>query len=109
MKFKNLFQRKALKAGMGYTVGNYFLKGISIITIPIFTRLLSTSDYGLYNTYLSYESIIYIILGMALHSSVKNARYEFKGEIDSYISSVSLLAVFNLMIFLIIGNLVSEY
>lgn len=42
--------KKVIKAGIGYTVGNYLLKGLSFITIPIFTRIMSTSDYGLYNT-----------------------------------------------------------
>ena len=33
---------RVLKAGIGYTIGNYLLKGLSFFTIPIFTRLLTT-------------------------------------------------------------------
>ena len=30
-------QSRVLKAGFGYTIGNYLLKGLSFFTIPIFT------------------------------------------------------------------------
>ena len=45
---------KVVKAGAGYIVGNYMLKGLSFLTIPIFSRLMSTSDYGLYNMFLAF-------------------------------------------------------
>ena len=35
------------KAGTFYFIGNIFNKGISFLTVPIFTRILSTSDYGI--------------------------------------------------------------
>ena len=41
--------RNMLKAGVVYTFANIFLKSVSIITAPIFTRLLTTSDYGVVN------------------------------------------------------------
>ena len=52
---------RVLKAGIGYTIGNYLLKGLSFFTIPIFTRLLTTQDYGKYNVFLSYENIIFVL------------------------------------------------
>ena len=36
---------KVLQAGMGYTIGNYLLKGINLITLPIFARLMNKTDY----------------------------------------------------------------
>ena len=68
---------RVLKAGIGYTIGNYLLKGLSFFTIPIFTRLLTTQDYGKYNVFLSYENIIFVLIGFAIHSSYKNARYRY--------------------------------
>ena len=43
---KNQFQNKVVKAGAGYIIGNYLLKGITFLSAPIFTRLLSTEEYG---------------------------------------------------------------
>ena len=41
--------KSAVKAGLWYTIGNIALKGCAFLTLPVFTRLLSTSDFGVYN------------------------------------------------------------
>ena len=46
-------KKTLLKASSLYFLGNIFDKAIAFITIPIFTRLLSTEDYGIIGTYLS--------------------------------------------------------
>lgn len=48
-------QNSIKRAGVGYTIGNYLIRGLGFLTVPIFSRLLSTADYGFYNTYTSYE------------------------------------------------------
>ena len=52
-----------LKAGLGYTIGNYMIKGLTFFSIPIFARLLSPDNYGIYNTYIAYESILCMCVG----------------------------------------------
>ena len=69
---------KVLRAGVGLTIGNYLLKGVVFLTAPIFARLMTTADYGVYNVFVSYESIFFVILGLAIHSSYKNAYYKFR-------------------------------
>ena len=68
-------KNKYLKAGFGYTIGNYLLKGLSFLTMPIFARLLTTAEYGEYGTFLSYEGMLFVVIGFAIHSSYKNAYY----------------------------------
>lgn len=80
-------------ASVGYTIGNYFLKGIGIITVPIFSRLLSTADFGTYNTFLAYESILYLFMELALHQSIKNAKYKYDEKVDEYTSSITLIPI----------------
>lgn len=63
--------KRYIKAGIGYTVANYFIKGLSFITLPIYVRLMSTADYGNFNTYVAYESMLSVVLGLALHASLK--------------------------------------
>ena len=65
--------KKALRAGLGYTIGNILVKGLTFISIPIFARLLSVADYGLYNTFGSYVTIMTFVVGLTLHTSVRNA------------------------------------
>lgn len=101
--------KKAIKAGVGYTIGNLLIKSVGFLSIPIFTRLLSSTEYGIFNSYLAYESIVFIIIGFALHSSIKNAKYKYKDKFNEYCSSILLIYIINLIIFLIIGNLVYPF
>lgn len=98
---------KVIKAGVGYTVGNYLLKGLSFLTIPIFARILSTEDYGIVNTFGSYESILFVIIGLAIHSSFKNARYKYGtleegakqgSDYGTYVSNAYLFIIINALI-----------
>lgn len=96
-------------AGIGYTIGNLLVKGLAFLTIPIFSRLMSTADYGIYNTFMAYSSILTIIVGLALHSSVKNAKYDFKGRLAEYSSSVVLLIIFNAVLLLALAICFSSW
>lgn len=109
---------KAVKAGVGYVIGNYLIKGLSFLTIPIFTRLLSTADYGKYNIFLAYEGIIFLFIGLALHSSYKNARYKYKttteGAIDgfdyyTYVSDSCLAIIANTIVWFLVCNILFTY
>lgn len=95
--------KKALKAGVGYTIGNIFIRGISFISAFLFARILSVSDYGTFNTFSAYASILFVFSGFALHSSIKNAKIDYKDKVDEYCSSVTLLTILNSIFLLIIA------
>ena len=97
-------QNKVVKAGAGYVIGNYLLKGITFLSAPIFTRLLTTEEYGKFGTYLSYEGILYIIIGLALHSSITNAMYKYRERFDEYVSSMVLLTAISTAVWLVAAN-----
>ena len=40
-----------VKAAAVYTLASVFSKGLAIITVPIFTRIMSTSEIGVVNLY----------------------------------------------------------
>lgn len=94
---------KPIKASIGYTVGNYCLKGIGLITIPIFSRLMTTADFGTYNTFLAYESILYIIMCLALHGSLKNALYRYDKKFSNYVTSIAIIPLLMFFLFFMIS------
>ncbi|MBQ8798855.1 MAG: oligosaccharide flippase family protein [Lachnospiraceae bacterium] len=96
---------KVVKAGIGYVLGNILLKGITFLSAPIFTRLLTTAEYGDYNTYLSFESIFYILIGLALHSSINNAKYKYEHRLEEYVSSIVLFLFFSTGVWFLGANL----
>lgn len=99
-----LKKNKVASAGLGYTIGNYLLKGINFLTIPIFTRLMSTEHYGIYSTYMTYDAIISVFIAFALHSSLKNAKYKYKEQFEDYISSILILPIIFLLFLLVVIN-----
>ena len=59
LKYKNL--SIVVKASIWFTICNVLLKGISVITVPLFTRLLPSSEYGVLSVLSSYEQVIMIL------------------------------------------------
>lgn len=86
--WKKKREYNGIKAGIWYTMGNMLIKGIPFLTLPIFTRLLSTADFGIYNTYISYESVLGILLGFGISGTVKIAKTDYNDNFEEYISSV---------------------
>ncbi len=78
-----------LRAGIWYTVSSFMTKGIAFITTPIFTRLLSSEDYGKYNNFVAWIGIIAIVATMDMHATVNRARFDYE-NLDAYLSSVAI-------------------
>ena len=113
---------KVIKAGIGYTIGNYLLKGLSFLSVPVFSKLLSTTEYGRYNTFVSYEGILFVLIGAAIHSSYKNARYKYgtfeenvatENDYHTFVSVTILFEVISFAVWLltvnILGNVLSSW
>jgi len=93
---KPLFlKNKNTKAGSFYLFGNLFNKAIAFLTIPIFTRLLTTNEYGIVSTYISFVTIVGTFVTFSLGSSIRTAFMDFKSDLDSYISSIMFLSILN--------------
>ena len=97
-----------LKAGIGYTVANVLIRGIGFLTLPIFSRLLEPTDFGIYNVFIAWDAILFVVVGLALHSSVKSANWEFPGKIDDFISSISIVYLINMAVLLIMACLFGD-
>lgn len=80
------------KSSIVFTVASLFTNGLSIITVPIFTRLMSTSDIGVVNIYNSWFSMIGSVACLALTSGgFMVGLKEYRSERDSYVSSILTL------------------
>lgn len=62
----------AAKAALWFTICNALQKGISLLSTPIFTRLLTTEQYGVYTVYQSWYQIISIFATLNLFYGVFN-------------------------------------
>ncbi len=91
------------KASTYYLVGTFFNKGMSFLTVPIFTRLLTTYDYGIVNTYTSWSGIIGVIFSLAIYMGIRAAFIDYEDTIDEF---VSVCNTFTIITSLIISSLV---
>lgn len=90
--------KTVLKSGIWYIFSNFFLKGIGFITTPIFARLLTKNEFGLYNNYLAWVSFFVILVTLNLEASLVSAKFEFKTNIHEYISSILLLSTISALV-----------
>lgn len=100
---------KEIKAGLGYTIGNVFIKGMAFVSLPIFSRILTTEQFGIYNTYMAYEAILAIILGLGMYSSIKNAKIDFPDDVDAYVSTLLKVTLVPLIICILIIVFARDY
>lgn len=97
----NSTNRKALKSGIWYTASNFLVKSIAFLTTPIFTRILTKTDFGLYNNYVSWLAIATILVTLNLDSTLISARYDYANSFDEYIFSVLSLSAVSTVLWLI--------
>ena len=96
---KELLKSKVVKAGTWYTLTNFFTIGISFLTLPIFTRLLSTEDYGITSVYSSYLNIFVIVFSLDVVASIQRGKFDFKDNYNQFVSSVLFLGTISFIIF----------
>lgn len=91
---------KVLKAGIWYTVSTVFVKAIAVISMPIYTRLLSTHDYGIASTFSSWYSLMFIVCSLDLEMSIGRAKQDFGTELRKYVGSLQVLSgLFSIVLF----------
>lgn len=84
-------------------LGKFLLQGIAFFTTPIFTRILTTEDYGYTALYYSWLSIFSLIIGLQTHGSIANARIREDIDMDLYLSSIMTISSFSFLILLILS------
>ena len=78
------------KASTFYLIGSLFNKGIGFITVPIFTRILTLSDYGIVTTYNSWVSIISMFISLALYMGIRLSFVDYEKKVNDFLSTILL-------------------
>ena len=70
--------RVALKAGAWYLISQIIIRGLTFLTTPIFTRLLSTDQYGVVRVYESWIDMLLPVFGLCIYQSMSRAKLDMK-------------------------------
>ena len=89
---------KPIMSSIVYMLVVFFQSGINLITTPIFSRILTTADYGITSTYQSWYNILSVFITLNLSAGVyNNALIDFekeRKEMTSSFLSISTILTF---------------
>lgn len=83
-----------MRASFWFLICAFLQRGISVITTPIFTRLLSTSEYGQFSVFNSWMGIITVLVTLNLSAGVyTQGLVKFDDKRNVYTSSLQGLTL----------------
>lgn len=68
-----------------YLVGDFFAKLLSLISIAVFTRILSVEDYGIFGVFNASIGLLLVIITLGFHSAVSRYFFEHRADFNSFI------------------------
>lgn len=109
-KIKTRLQRinKPAKASLYYTMASIISKGALLAFTPVFTRILSPDEYGIYSLYSSWMGIFTVIETLEISGNLFYAGLGKDEDKDSYLlSSITLQCIMS-SVFLILSFLFKD-
>lgn len=98
-----------VKASFWFLVCMILQKGITVITTPIFTRLLGAANYGAFSAYNSWEGIISVFVTLRLTSGVyTQGLVKFERERDEFSTAMQGLSSFVMACYFVVYMLFSK-
>ena len=92
------------KATLWFTICNLLVKGISFISVPIFTRMMSDEEYGILSIFMSYEQVILIIATWEIQlGAYQKGLFNFREDQKLFTSATqALVNILTVVVFTII-------
>ena len=92
-----------VKASVSYTTCSILQRCLSMITMPLFTRILTQAQYGQYSVYISWMNILTIFITLNLaYGSFSRAMVKFENDRYGYVAAVQNITVVLAGIFLLL-------
>ena len=99
-----------IKASLWFLICSFLQRGISMITTPIFTRVLTTAEYGQFSVFNSWQSILTPIVCLNLFSGVyAQGVVKFDSDRARFSSSLQGLTFSLVLMWTIVYSLTSGF
>ena len=87
-----------------YLAGTVLIQGINFIMVPVFTNLMSVSNYGMLSLCTMWVSIFSTFITLQVHGSINNALIEFgEANINKYVSSIQCIELISFLVIFTFG------
>ena len=84
-----VLRNKEITGATLFVFSTFIQRGLSLITTPIYTRLLSSYDYGVVSTYNTWYGILSVIFTLSIAANAfNNGLVKFKKDRDTFVSSM---------------------
>lgn len=95
---ENDMKTRGLTANAGvYVIGSVLQKTLVFFMIPLYTRFLTPADYGITGVALSVGSVLSVVLGLGISSSVVRHYYDHKDSPEHLRNYISTIFMFLLL------------
>lgn len=91
------------KAAAWFAICSFLQRGISMIVMPIFTRVLPTEEFGILSTYNSWELILFMVVSLCIYKCTMNLCVKFDDHPDEAFSSLCGLSLLLTMAWMVVG------
>ena len=91
IKLRSAYQEMApaVRTSIWFTLCNFLQRGTALITVPIFTRLLTTDEYGICNIYFAWFDVFLMFTSLKMpYEGLNNGLIRYEKDKDGYTSSV---------------------
>lgn len=92
-----------VKAGLWFTLSAIIQRGLSVISMPIFTRLFSIDEYGSYSLYVTWVMLFSLVITLNIQQEVFNKGLsDHENERSEYSTSQAVLITALIVLFYIL-------
>ena len=83
----------AVKAAFYYMLCQILVKGMTFISTPIFSRMLTRAEYGAVSNFVAWEGLIFPIVTLNLRASINKSKYDYVDDNNNFLSSILIAAL----------------
>lgn len=94
--------RKVIKGASVYSLGDVLVNASGFFLIPLYTRVLTPSDYGIVSYLQVYSGVLTVLLGFGFHGAQTRYYYEYRDDSKSVGQFMFTTNVTTLVAFLVL-------
>lgn len=112
MKQEGYSLKKVLKGASAYSFGDVLVKSSGFILIPVYTRILTPTDFGIVGYLQVFSQILIIVLGFGFHGAQTRYYYEHRDDnetVGKFMFTINCTTIFTFLVLilplLVVGSL----
>ncbi len=94
--------KNTIKSSIYYMISNVISMIVSLITLSLLSKYMTTSDMGISTSFVTLSTVIAYICLMSIHTSINRILLEKNVNINEYFSTITIFSIISLFIFYVI-------